>query len=93
MPPILTLLIFSPDKGSLGLKEAAKHLQAASSGKGKGKRGRKPGSMIYEPKLEPPKFNPDLASLSSSNNFISSVGNSNSVTLTPVSRIRFNSIW
>ena len=37
--------------------------------------------MIYEPKLEPPKFNPDLASLSSSNNFISS----NSVTLTPVS--------
>ena len=82
---ILTLLLFSPDKGSLGLKEAAKHLQAASSGKGKGKRGRKPGSMIYEPKLEPPKFNPDLASLSSSNNFISSVGNSNSVTLTPVS--------
>jgi len=75
----------SPDKGSLGLKEAAKHLQAASSGKGKGKRGRKPGSMIYEPKLEPPKFNPDLASLSSSNNFINNVGNSNSVTLTPVS--------
>lgn len=74
----------SPDKGSLGLKEAAKHLQAASSGKGKGKRGRKPGSMIYEPKLEPPKFNPDLASLSSSNNFISNVS-SNSVTLTPVS--------
>ena len=41
--------------------------------------------MIYEPKLEPPKFNPDLASLSSSNNFINNVGNSNSVTLTPVS--------
>ena len=41
--------------------------------------------MIYEPKLKPPKFNPDLASLSLSNNFINSVGNSNSVTLTPVS--------
>ena len=74
--------IASPDKPhNAGLKEAVKHLQASS--KGKGKRGRKPGSMIYEPKLEPPKFNPDLASLNSSNNSLNSVGNS--VTLTPVS--------
>ena len=37
----------SPDKqNNLGLKEAAKHLQASSTSKGKGKRGRKPGSMI-----------------------------------------------
>ena len=77
----------SPDKqNNLGLKEAAKHLQASSTSKGKGKRGRKPGSMIYEPKLEPPKFNPDLASLSSSNNTLNNVsGVNNSVTLTPVS--------
>ena len=73
----------SPDKllssGVSSLKEGAKY-QSSCNSKGKGKRGRKPGSMIYEPKLEPPKFNPDLASLNSSNNSVN-----NSVTLTPVS--------
>jgi len=44
--------------------------------------------MIYEPKLEPPKFNPDLASLNQSNNSLNSVNNS--VTLTPVSN--FNNL-
>ena len=39
--------------------------------------------MYYDAKLEPPKFNPDLASLNSSNNCIVSSGSS--VTLTPVS--------
>ena len=50
-----------------------------------GKRGRKPVSLVYDAKLEPPKFNPDLASLNSSNNCASSTGGSSSVTLTPVS--------
>ena len=73
----------SPDKllssGVSSLKDGSKY-PASCNSKGKGKRGRKPGSMIYEPKLEPPKFNPDLASLNSSNNSVN-----NSVTLTPVS--------
>ena len=73
----------SPDKllssGVSSLKDGSKYPVSCNS-KGKGKRGRKPGSMIYEPKLEPPKFNPDLASLNSSNNSVN-----NSVTLTPVS--------
>lgn len=76
----------SPDKllssGVSSLKDGAKY-QSSCNSKGKGKRGRKPGSMIYEPKLEPPKFNPDLASLNSSNNSLNTVNNS--VTLTPVS--------
>ena len=75
----------SPDKvfsSSLSLKDGSKHPSNCNS-KGKGKRGRKPGSMIYEPKLEPPKFNPDLASLNPSNNSLNAVNNS--VTLTPVS--------
>ena len=80
----------SPDKvfsSSLTLKDGSKH-QTACNSKGKGKRGRKPGSMIYEPKLEPPKFNPDLASLNSSNNSLNAVNNS--VTLTPVSNFNTN---
>ena len=39
--------------------------------------------MLYDAKLEPPKFNPDLASLNSGNNGI--VPSGSSVTLTPVS--------
>ena len=75
----------SPDKvfsSGLSIKDGSKH-QSSCNSKGKGKRGRKPGSMIYEPKLEPPKFNPDLASLNPSNNSLNAVNNS--VTLTPVS--------
>ena len=83
----------SPDKVSSGVgtaKDPSKINNSSSScnSKGKGKRGRKPGSMIYEPKLEPPKFNPDLASLNQSNNSLNSVNNS--VTLTPVTN--FNNI-
>ena len=84
----------SPDKVSSGVgtaKDSTKFSNSSSSScnsKGKGKRGRKPGSMIYEPKLEPPKFNPDLASLNQSNNSLNSVNNS--VTLTPVTN--FNNI-
>ena len=84
----------SPDKASSGVgtaKDSTKLTNSSSSScnsKGKGKRGRKPGSMIYEPKLEPPKFNPDLASLNQSNNSLNSVNNS--VTLTPVTN--FNNI-
>ena len=84
----------SPDKSSFssstgGVKDPNKQYPSSCNSKGKGKRGRKPGSMIYEPKLEPPKFNPDLASLSNqSNNSLNSVNNS--VTLTPVSN--FNNI-
>ena len=82
----------SPDKlFSGGSKDPGKQPPTSSSSfnsKGKGKRGRKPGSMIYEPKLEPPKFNPDLASLNQSNNSLNSVNNS--VTLTPVSN--FNNL-
>ena len=64
---------------SLGLKEAAKHLGPAtsSSNKGKGKRGRKPGCFL-EPKLDPPKFNPDLAAINASNHCLTS--HSSSVT-------------
>ena len=74
------------------VKDASKHLtttstssssSSSSSSKSKGKRGRKPGSMLYDAKLEPPKFNPDLASLNSSNNCVVTTGSS--VTLTPVS--------
>jgi len=72
------------------VKDSSKHIQptsssssSSSSSKSKGKRGRKPGSMLYDAKLEPPKFNPDLSSLNSSNNCIVSSGSS--VTLTPVS--------
>ena len=84
----------SPDKASSGVgaaKDPTKLTNSSSAScnsKGKGKRGRKPGSMIYEPKLEPPKFNPDLASLNQSNNSLNSVNNS--VTLTPVTN--FNNI-
>ena len=84
-----------PGSGGGAAKETAAKPQlnassavAQCNSKGKGKRGRKPGSMIYEPKLEPPKFNPDLASLNQSNNSLNSVNNS--VTLTPVSN--FNNI-
>ena len=82
----------SPDKAESGTAKDPTKLTNSSSAscnsKGKGKRGRKPGSMIYEPKLEPPKFNPDLASLNQSNNSLNSVNNS--VTLTPVTN--FNNI-
>ena len=82
----------SPDKAESGtVKDPTKLTNSSSAScnsKGKGKRGRKPGSMIYEPKLEPPKFNPDLASLNQSNNSLNSVNNS--VTLTPVTN--FNNI-
>ena len=78
-----------PHSNHIG-KDISKHLQtstssssSSSSSKSKGKRGRKPGSMLYDAKLEPPKFNPDLASLNSSNNCLVSTGSS--VTLTPVS--------
>merc|ERR1712142_921279 len=80
----------SPDKTNHVSKESSKHIQSSSlssSCKNKGKRGRKPVSLVYDAKLEPPKFNPDLASLNSSNNCVASSGGggSTSVTLTPVS--------
>ena len=71
------------------LNSSSSTSSSSSSSKNKGKRGRKVGSMLYDAKLEPPKFNPDLASLNSSNNCIVTTTaaasvSAASVTLTPV---------
>ena len=76
------------DPSSRPTNSVSSSLQCNS--KGKGKKGKKTGSMIYEPRLEPPKFNPDLTSFNSSNNSNSINNSSNSVTLTPVTASTFN---